>query len=421
MRTSKLLSASLGLATLSSALPAQSRARIEQDRRPTVYRYSNEDSRDRAFLGISTGMSGIRDTLGLLITAITAGGPAEKAGLEEGNRIAGINGTSLRVSREDAEEPEIPGLMSRRLIRELRRVKPGEEVILTLWSGGRFRDLKVKTGAVPEPESLMRRSRLDTEDRAVIGLNVQGTGTRRDTLGLFVIRVAPDGPAEKAGIIEGDRIASINGVDVRVSRDDAGDRFVSSAKAIRFSRELRKLKAGDGVELRVLSSNGQPRAVKVTTVRAADLRSERGSGSMFFGGEGWDMAAPPMLPGAPRIRMAPAPRIHFETDAGDDIARFDIQDDDFEHLGDALGSLGGMVGDLVRGVVPAIMDGLVAPMMQDLVPAIVDGVVPAAESMGPAIERAIDDALGSRARRLTPIRQGSPDRSGGGTGPTTAS
>ena len=105
MRTCKLLGASLTLVALAGVLPAQARTRTEQDRadaerpparRPLVYRYSTEDHRDRAFLGVSTGMSGVRDTLGLLITAITAGGPAEKAGLEEGNRIAAINRTSLR-------------------------------------------------------------------------------------------------------------------------------------------------------------------------------------------------------------------------------------------------------------------------------------------------------------------------------------
>src|SRR5436309_11151409 len=38
--------------------------------------------------------------------------------------------------------------------------------------------------------------------RAVLGLELRPTGTRRDTLGVFVENVPPGGPAEKAGIVE---------------------------------------------------------------------------------------------------------------------------------------------------------------------------------------------------------------------------
>src|SRR5437868_7260898 len=47
--------------------------------------------------------------------------------------------------------------------------------------------------------------------RAALGLELRTTGTRRDTLGVFVEAVTPKGPAEAAGIVEGDRIAAING------------------------------------------------------------------------------------------------------------------------------------------------------------------------------------------------------------------
>ena len=44
-------------------------------------------------------------------------------------------------------------------------------------------------------------------NRAALGIELRPTGTRRDTLGVFVAAVTPRGPAETAGIIEGDRIA----------------------------------------------------------------------------------------------------------------------------------------------------------------------------------------------------------------------
>ena len=51
---------------------------------------------------------------------------AEKAGLEEGNRIASINGVNLRSNKADLEDYENAGTLNRRLVRELEKVKPGD-------------------------------------------------------------------------------------------------------------------------------------------------------------------------------------------------------------------------------------------------------------------------------------------------------
>src|SRR5450631_3502482 len=100
----------------------------------------SSDDGDRAMLGISTGSSGKRDTLGLLIESVTPGSPAEKAGLEEGNRVASINGVSLKLSREDAGESDMSGTMTNRLVREMRKLKAGDEASLELWAGGRYKN-----------------------------------------------------------------------------------------------------------------------------------------------------------------------------------------------------------------------------------------------------------------------------------------
>ena len=50
------------------------------------------DDETRAVIGISTSNGSARDTLGVLVSSVHAGGPAEKAGIEEGNRIASISG-----------------------------------------------------------------------------------------------------------------------------------------------------------------------------------------------------------------------------------------------------------------------------------------------------------------------------------------
>jgi hypothetical protein len=106
--------------------------------------------------------------------------------------------------------------------------------------------------------------------RAALGLELRTTGTRRDTLGVFVEAVTPNGPAENAGIIEGDRIASINGVDLRTSAGDTEDSYTNGLAAHRLSREVQKLSPGSRVNLRVYSG-GRFRDVQVTAGKASDV------------------------------------------------------------------------------------------------------------------------------------------------------
>ena len=101
------------------------------------------------------------------------------------------------------------------------------------------------------------------EDRAALGLYLSVTGNKRDTSGVFVQRVSDGGPADKAGIAEGDRIASINGVDVRVPREDAGDWSVGSSRIDRLEREVRKLKPGQTADLVIVSGSAMFRPAMI--------------------------------------------------------------------------------------------------------------------------------------------------------------
>jgi S1-C subfamily serine protease len=328
--------------------------------RTQVYRWSSgdDDSADRAVIGVSTASNaGKRDTLGVMVQSVTSGGPAEKAGIEEGDRIAAINGVSLRLSPEDAGEPDMGGLMTHRLRREMDKVKPGATVELSVYSGGQTKTVRVTTVSA---DSLSGRrvsmERVSSDERPVIGLNISASGSRRDTLGALVSAVATDGPAEKAGIVEGDRIAAINGVDLRVAREDAGDPWASSVKMNRFQRELRKVKAGDAVELRVVTA-GQSRTVRVTAAKAKDVYKGRAEGGMRirvgdlagvgfdgfdgFGEGGFLAPLPPMPPSPPRMpRMAPLP----PSDVIIDPASFEMLRD----LGERYRVMGDRVRDQAR-------------------------------------------------------------------------
>ncbi len=157
--------------------------------------------------------------------------------------------------------------------------------------------------------------------RAALGLQLSPTGTARDTLGVFVAAVTPKGPAENAGIYEGDRIVSINGIDLRVSKGDIEDSYASGLASHRLSREVAKLTPGSRVNLRVYSG-GRARDVQVTAARASDLMRSRGFFNLGVGGpdnmfiyrNGMPMTPmtpmvpmPPMQPMPPMGEMAPIP------------------------------------------------------------------------------------------------------------------
>ncbi len=302
------------------ALPAAAQD-VRIMRAPRARVEAGFDGENRAALGVSTTATGtLRDTLGLMITMITKGSPAERAGLEEGNRIQAINGVNLRANAADIEDSELSGSLSRRLTRELSKAKPGDDVELRVYREGRTQAIRVKT---VDSDSLFRRresvrwTQADADDRPTLGVGIQSSGSRRDTLGVLIVSVGDSTPAERAGLEEGNRIAAINGVNLRVAREDAGDSYLSGAKAQRLQREISQLKPGSDATLRVYS-NGQFREVRVRVARAGDMPRRSRS---FFGGMGGMLAPmppmPPMpamppTPVTPHVRGWPMESIHLE-------------------------------------------------------------------------------------------------------------
>ncbi|MEX2111160.1 MAG: PDZ domain-containing protein [Gemmatimonadaceae bacterium] len=139
--------------------------------------------------------------------------------------------------------------------------------------------------------------------RAALGLELRATGTRRDTLGVFIVAVTPRGPAETAGIVEGDRIASINGVDVRSVAADVDDPYTNGIASHRLSKEVQKLAPGARVTLRVYSG-GRFRDVVVTAGRASEVLRHAGFNFRVPGPEGMGFGGPDGgMMFSPEIRM----------------------------------------------------------------------------------------------------------------------
>jgi serine protease Do len=317
MRHSHLLTAGAAALAMTATAGAQTKTTPSPDPSPRVYIAGDRfDTAPRAALGINTSSTGtLRDTLGLLVSSVVRGGPAEKAGLEEGNRIASINGVSLRSTKVDLEDYENAGTLNRRLVRELEKVKPGDEVDLRVYRGGRTEALKVRTvssdSLFSSGRMFRRVSRSDLEDSPALGIGLGSTGSRRDTLGVLVMSVVDSSPAARAGLEEGNRIAAINGINLRVAREDADDPGVGNAKAQRLHREVSQLKVGDNVTLRVYG-NGQFRDVTMKVVRAGDLPRRRGM--TYFGGDVIGMPAIPPVPSMPAMPpMPPSAEWRFRT------------------------------------------------------------------------------------------------------------
>ena len=207
---------------------------------------------------------------------------------------AGLAGSAISaIAQEPAPQPSKP-----------RTPAPSAEACTAI-EPGRIECRRMLERSLP-------RLRMDSAfmKRAALGLQLNPTGTARDTLGVFVSAVTPKGPAENAGIIEGDRIVSINGVDLRVARGDIEDGYASGLPAHRLQREVANLTPGSRVNLRVYSG-GRVRDVQVTAARASDLMRSRG---LFIGGgEGFGntyifrdgMEMPPMMPMPPMGTMPP--------------------------------------------------------------------------------------------------------------------
>ncbi len=323
---------------------------------PEIFRFETRVER-RSVVGLVPGDAGPD---GLRVDRVSPDGPAARAGIAAGDRLVAINGVSLRLDRGDADDPLLAQVPARRLTRTVGRLAPGSEVELRYLRDGRERAARVRTvaprtladadprdrargearvrpfreygpGLAPLPRmeyfrpddstagAWRRRlraysdsARRQAADRPALGLTLGGTGSARDTLGLFVSAVAAGGPAERAGVVEGDRVAALNGVDLRVPREERDAPEAADARRARFTRELARVRPGDRVTLR-LWGDGRWRTVTATTARAGEVY--RGPTVFGFGdgapflrnvrGRGPRVVAPRLGPDGDVLRLAP--------------------------------------------------------------------------------------------------------------------
>jgi PDZ domain len=127
----------------------------------------------RALLGLEVSLSGTaRDTLGVVVSAVVDGSPADRGGIQQRDRIAEVNGMSLRVSREDVGRPEAQEIVTRRLTREVGALRPGDAVSMRVYTGARARTVTIRVEDPRETKSVVREGAPPTLLTTIEGLRV---------------------------------------------------------------------------------------------------------------------------------------------------------------------------------------------------------------------------------------------------------
>jgi Do/DeqQ family serine protease len=177
----------------------------------------------RGLLGVTVqGMTndlaaglGLSKTEGALVSDVTAGGAAEKAGIKRGDVILSYQGR--------------PVIDTNSLRNEIASTKPGSTVTLQVMRDGKTSDMKATLAESPDARSA--RGRFDGEDGGSaagrFGLTVEPLTPDiarqlqldRDVKGVVITGVEPAGAAASAGLREGDVIQQINGKPVRTVDD----------------------------------------------------------------------------------------------------------------------------------------------------------------------------------------------------------
>jgi serine protease Do len=141
---------------------------------------------------------------GALVSDVSPGTPADRAGLLTGDIILEMDGTPVEDSRD--------------LSLAIGAKSPGTTVRLTAFRGGRHREFTVTLGEQPAKTSEPSERPEDRDTRTGFGLSVQTLtpeiirqlGLQPGMRGVVVTNVDPAGAAEDAGITRGDIILEAN-------------------------------------------------------------------------------------------------------------------------------------------------------------------------------------------------------------------
>lgn len=180
---------------------------------------------------------GLDEAKGFLVTDITSGSPADKAGIRGGYKIDDIDGMEVRlggdivIGIDNNTVRKIDDILSY-LEREK---KAGDDVQLSVLRDGKLLQTLPTTLAIrPSLTSQIQQSSQQEQQQdqnegkpAWLGLSgtevipdiAQAMNLSSDTKGFLVTEIVADGPADMAGILGGYKIENINGNEIALGGD----------------------------------------------------------------------------------------------------------------------------------------------------------------------------------------------------------
>ncbi len=174
----------------------------------------------------------LRSTDGSLVGDVTAGGPAEKAGIQRGDVITALDGREIGDSND--------------LRNRVAQAKPETHLKVALIRDGREKEVTVVLGERPGGSEVTGPGTAPEEERSTekLGLSLQdltpdiaGQLGYQDAKGVLVTAVAAGSAAEGAGLERGDLIEEVGGAAVGSVRD--------------FGKHIADLDSGESVALLV--------------------------------------------------------------------------------------------------------------------------------------------------------------------------
>jgi serine protease Do len=152
---------------------------------------------------------GIEDVGGAIVSSVSPGGAADKAGLKQGDVIVSFDGQPVHDYNT--------------LRNRVAATRPGSDAELVIIRDGAKKNVRVKLDELNADRVARNGADSATGDQAALGVSVapltpelaSQLGVSKDAHGLVVREVDPDGRAADAGIQAGDVIESVNRAPVK--------------------------------------------------------------------------------------------------------------------------------------------------------------------------------------------------------------
>ncbi len=146
---------------------------------------------------------GLKEPTGALVSAVTPGDPADKAGVKPGDIITSFNGETVKSLND--------------LPRIVAATTPGKTTKMKVLREGVEKTLFVKVGKKSDASDVEKSLPARDNPDAKFGINVEPLtrelasrlGSTRSS-GVYISRIAPDSPADDAGLKAGDVIIEIS-------------------------------------------------------------------------------------------------------------------------------------------------------------------------------------------------------------------